>query len=115
MPNARHEFCDSVGQWILFCVSSLLSYGRQRVLYMLLNCVRAEKSIIQLPSLGELQWVPLEKIAPAFWARFGKGHALITHQTSRVVSISDSEGRAYCLTFLGPHQITRLFVVVENK
>ena len=51
--------------------------------------------------------VPLEKIAPAFWARFGN-HALITHQTSRVVPISDSEGRAYCLTFLGPHQITRL-------
>ena len=56
MPDARHEFCDSVGQWILFCFSSLLSYGRQRDFYMLLNCVRAEKSIIQLPSLGELQY-----------------------------------------------------------
>ena len=56
MPNARHESCDSVGQWILFCVSSLLSYGRQRDFYMLLNCVRAQKSIIQLPSLGEHQY-----------------------------------------------------------
>ena len=56
MPNARHEFCDSVGQWILFRVGSLLSYGRQRDFYMLLKCVRALKSIIQLPSLGELQY-----------------------------------------------------------
>ena len=41
-----------VGQWILFCVSSLLLYGRQRDFYMLIHCMRAQKSIIQLPSLG---------------------------------------------------------------
>ena len=56
MPNARHEFSDSVGQWVLFCVSSLFSNGRQRDFYMLLNCVRDQKSIIQLCSLGELQY-----------------------------------------------------------
>ena len=54
--NSLYEFCDSVGQWILFCVGSLLLYGRQRDFYMLLNCVRAQNSIIQLPSLGELQY-----------------------------------------------------------
>ena len=52
MPNARNEFCDSVDQWILFCSSCLLSYGRQRDFYMLLNCVHAEKSIIQLPCVS---------------------------------------------------------------
>ena len=56
MPNARHEFCNSVGQWILFCVSSLLVYGRKRDFYMLLNFVRAQNSIIQLPGLGALQY-----------------------------------------------------------
>ena len=30
--------------------------NRQRDLYMLLNCVRTKKSIIQLPSLVELQY-----------------------------------------------------------
>ena len=52
--------------------------------------------------------VQLENIAPAFWARFGKGHALKTHQIPRVIPISDSEGRVYCLTFFVPHRITRL-------
>ena len=56
VPCLTDTFCDSVGQWILFCVGSLLSYERQRDFYMLLNWVRAQKSIIQLPSLGELQY-----------------------------------------------------------
>ena len=54
--NAFYEFCDSIGQWILFCVSSLLFNGRQRDFNMLLNCVRAQNSIIQISRLGALQY-----------------------------------------------------------
>ena len=50
-----HNF-PLVSQWILFCVGSLLLDGRQRDFYMLLNCLRAQNSIIQLPSLGVLQY-----------------------------------------------------------
>ena len=52
--------------------------------------------------------VQLQNIELEFWARFGKDHAVITHQIARVILILDSEGRVYCLTFLGPNQFTRL-------
>ena len=46
----------SVSGFYFVSVPYFLSYGRQRDFYMLLNCVRAQKSIIQLHRLGELQY-----------------------------------------------------------
>ena len=51
MPNARHEFCDSVGQWVLFATKSQLSsYAAQENFNIPMNIGGIERTRVPLES-----------------------------------------------------------------